>query len=65
MSTELEGQKPHHVSVLRKAAAGAVLIIAAAIAFKIVIGFVSAILWTVVAVAVVVAILWAVKTIVW
>lgn len=64
MSTELEG-RPHHVPVARKAAAGIVLIIAAAIALKLVIGFVTAILWTVVAVAVVVAILWAVKTIVW
>ncbi len=64
MSTELEG-RPRHVPVLRKATAGLVLIIAAAIALKIVIGFVTAILWTVVVVAVVVAVLWAVKTIVW
>ncbi len=64
MHTELE-QPRHHVPVLRKAAAGLVLVIAAAIALKLVIGFVVAILWTVVAVAVVVAVLWAIKTIVW
>jgi hypothetical protein len=64
MSTELEG-RPRHVPVLRKAAAGLVLIIAAVIALKIVIGFVVAILWAVVAVAVVAAVLWAIKTIVW
>jgi hypothetical protein len=51
--------------VLRKAAAGIVLIVATVIALKLVIGFVTAILWTVVTVAVVVAILWALKTLVW
>ncbi len=64
MRTELEG-RPHHVPILRKAAAGVVLIVAAVIALKLVIGFVTAILWVVVAVAVVVAVLWAVKTLVW
>ncbi len=64
MRTELE-QQPHHTPVLRKAAAGLVLIVAVALALKLAIGFVIAIFWTVVAVAVVVAILWAVKTIVW
>ncbi len=51
--------------VLRKAAAGLVLIVIAALAVKIVIGFVMAIFWTVVVVAAVLAVLWAVKTLVW
>ena len=42
-----------------------VLIIAAALALKLVIGFVIAIFWTVVVVAVVIALLWALKTIFW
>jgi hypothetical protein len=51
--------------VLRKAAAGLVLIVVAALAVKIVIGFVMAIFWTVVVIAAVLAVLWAVKTLVW
>ena len=42
-----------------------VLIIAVALAAKIVIGLVMAAFWTIVAIAVVVAILWALKTIFW
>lgn len=42
-----------------------VLLLAGALAVKLVIGFVMAIFWTVVAVAVVVAVLWALKTLVW
>ena len=38
---------------------------AAALAVKLAVGFVMAIFWTVVAVAVVVAVLWAIKTLVW
>lgn len=51
--------------VVRKAFAGVVLVLAAALAIKIIIGFVMAIFWTVVVVAAVVAVLWAVKTLVW
>jgi len=51
--------------VLRKAAAGVVLIVVAALAIKIAIGFVMAIFWTVVVIAAVLAVLWAVKTLVW
>ncbi len=51
--------------VLRKAVAGVVLILAAALALKLAIGFVIAIFWTIVAVVVVVAILWALKTLLW
>ncbi len=64
METHLE---PHRSRspVLRRAAAGIVLIVAAALALKLAIGFVIAIFWTVVAVVVVVAILWALKTLLW
>jgi hypothetical protein len=51
--------------VVRKAAAGLVLIVVAALAIKILIGFVTAIFWTVVVIAAVLAVLWAVKTLVW
>ena len=64
MRTELEG-RPHHTPVLRRAAAGAVLVIAAVIAIKLVIGLVTAVLWTVVVAAVVIAVLWALKTLIW
>lgn len=50
---------------MRKAAAGLVLIVAAALILKIVIGFVIAIFWTVVVIAAVLAVIWAVKTLVW
>jgi hypothetical protein len=64
MRTEIEG-RPHHTPVLRKAAAGVVLILAVVIAIKLVVGLVTAVFWTVVAAAVVVAVLWALKTLVW
>lgn len=64
MSTDVE---PHrrHLPVLRKAAAGLVLVVAAAIVLKLVIGFVIAIFWTVVVLAAVAAIIWALKTLIW
>lgn len=68
MRNDLEtspSQSPAHPSIARKAIAGVVLVVAAALAIKIVIGFVMAIFWTVVIVAVVIAILWAIKTLVW
>jgi hypothetical protein len=64
MRTELEGRRAH-TPVLRKAAAGAVLVVAVVIAIKLVVGLVTAVLWTVVAAAVVIAVLWALKTLVW
>jgi hypothetical protein len=64
MNTNLEA-RPERTPILRKALAGVVLIVAAALAVKIVIGFVMAIFWTVVAVAVAIAIIWALKTLVW
>lgn len=42
-----------------------VLILVAALAVKILVGFVMAIFWTIVAVAAVLAVLWALKTLIW
>ncbi|MFL5823834.1 MAG: hypothetical protein ACJ764_10375 [Solirubrobacteraceae bacterium] len=64
MSNDLEAQHSHS-PVMRKVGAGAVLVIAAALAIKLAVGFIAAIFWTVVGVALVVAILWALKTIFW
>lgn len=51
--------------MVRRAFAGLVLVLAAVVAVKLVIGFVAAIFWTIVTVAVVVAVLWAIKQLVW
>jgi hypothetical protein len=64
MAKELEA-RPNHTPVLKKAGAGVVLVVVAAIAIKVVIGVVMAVFWTIVAVAAVVAVLWALKTLVW
>ena len=64
MQTQVEPSRSRP-PVVRKAAAGLVLIVVAALAVKIVIGFVMAIFWTVVVIAAVLAVLWAVKTLVW
>jgi hypothetical protein len=64
MQTQLEPSRSRP-PVLRKAAAGVVLVLAVALALKLAIGFVIAIFWTIVTVAVVVAILWALKTLIW
>jgi hypothetical protein len=64
MNTQIEPTRSRP-PVLRRAAAGLVLILAAVIAIKLVIGFVAAAFWTIVTVAVVVAVLWAVKQLVW
>ena len=64
MDSQLEASRTR-TPVVRKAAAGLVLIVVAALAIKIVIGFVMAIFWTVVVIAAVLAVLWAVKTLVW
>lgn len=61
---ELEA-RPHHTPILRKAIAGVVLIVAVALALKLVIGFVVWLFGLVVIVAVVGAILWALKTLFW
>ncbi len=64
MNTQIEPTRSRP-PIVRRAAAGLVLVLAAALAVKIVIGFVAAAFWTIVAVAVVVAVLWAVKELVW
>ena len=64
MESELEAPR-HHVPILRRVFAGAVLIIAVALILKLAIGFVIAIFWGVVAVAIVIAVLWALKTLLW
>jgi len=64
MRTELEAS-PSRPPLLRRAFAGVILIAAAALALKIVIGLVMTIFWIAVGLAVVVAVLWALKTLVW
>jgi hypothetical protein len=64
MNTQIEPTRSRP-PVLRRAAAGLVLLLAAVIAIKLVVGFVTAAFWTIVTVAVVVAVLWAVKQLVW
>lgn len=64
MQTQIEPTRAR-TPVVRKAFAGLVLIVVAALAIKLVIGFVMAIFWTVIVVAAVLAVLWAVKTLVW
>ena len=65
MRTEVEAQPAAHKPVLRRVLAGVVLIVAAALVIKLAIGFVMAIFWTIVGVALVLAILWALKTLLW
>ena len=64
MQQEVEAPR-HHVPILRRVFAGAVLIIAVALILKLAIGFVIAIFWGVVAVAIVIAVIWALKTLLW
>lgn len=59
---EIESQRP---SLLRRLLAFVVLLAAAALALKVIIGFVMAIFWVVVGIVVLGAVLWAVKTLVW
>lgn len=65
MSNELETQPNRSPSVARKALAGVVLVVVAALAVKVVIGIITSVFWIIVGVAAVVAVLWALKTIVW
>jgi hypothetical protein len=64
MHSELEATRARP-PILKRVFAAVVLVVAAALALKIVIGMVMAIFWTVVVIAVVIAILWALKTLVW
>ena len=49
--------------IVKRAVAGVVLVVAAALIIKLAIGFVMAIFWTVVVIAAIIAVLWALKTI--
>ncbi len=64
MESEVEAPR-HHVPVLRRVFAGAVLVIAVALALKFIIGFIITIFWVVFGVALLMAILWALKTLFW
>lgn len=62
MKSNLEARQPR-TPIVRRAAAGLVLIAAVALAIHFVIGLIMTIFWVVVAVAAVLAVLWAIKTI--
>jgi hypothetical protein len=62
MRTDLEAP-PSRTPIVKRAAAGLVLVAVAALAIHFVIGLIMTIFWIVVAVAAVVAVLWALKTI--
>ncbi len=64
MTTELEPQGPRS-PVLRKAAAGLVLVAAVALVVHFFVGLIITIFWIAVVLAAVVAVLWALKTLVW
>jgi hypothetical protein len=64
MRSDLEASRTR-TPIVRKAAAGLVLVVAAALAIWIVVGIIKTILFVAVGLAVVVAVLWALKTIVW
>lgn len=62
MDTQIEASRSKP-PVLKRAVAGVVLVVAAALIIKLAIGFVMAIFWTVVVIAAIIAVLWALKTI--
>jgi hypothetical protein len=63
MNSSIQGyDKPEKPSLVKKGVAGLILVIAAAFALKVVIGFVMGIFWIIVAVAVIAAVAWAAKT---
>ena len=62
MRTELDA-RPARTPIVRRAAAGLVLVAAVALAIHFVIGLIMTIFWVVVAVAAVLAVIWALKTI--
>jgi UPF0716 family protein affecting phage T7 exclusion len=65
MQTQVEAHRSHKPAVVRKAVAGLVLVVAAVLALKLIIGFVTWLFGTIVIIAIVGAILWAIKTLVW
>jgi hypothetical protein len=64
MASDLEHTRSRP-PVVKKAVAGIVLVVVAALVLKALIGFVIAIFWVAVVVAVIAAVLWALKTIIW
>jgi hypothetical protein len=62
MSQDLEAARSHP-PILRRAAAGLILIAVAALAVHFVIGLIMAVFWIVVAIAAVAAVIWAVRNI--
>jgi hypothetical protein len=54
--------QPEKPSLVKKGVAGLVLVVIAALALKVVIGFVIGIFWVVVAIAAIIAVAWAAKT---
>ncbi len=65
MRSDIEAQPEARTPVVKKALAGVVLIVVAALAVKVVIGLIMSVFWIVVGLAAVIAVLWALKTIVW
>jgi uncharacterized membrane protein len=61
-SRQLEN-RPERTPVLRKAAAGLVLLAVAALVIHLAVGLIMAVFWVVVALVAVVAVLWALNTI--
>jgi hypothetical protein len=64
MKTELQAH-PSRPPILRRAAAGVVLILAGALAISLVVAFVKAIFVTVLVIVGVIGVLWALKTLLW
>ena len=62
MSNELEQRRTGH-SLMRKGAAGVVLIVAAVIAIHLLIGLVMTVVYVALAIAVIVAVVWALNAI--
>jgi hypothetical protein len=62
MRTDIEAQ-PARTPIVKRAAAGLILVAVAALAIHFVIGLIMTIFWIVVAVAAVLAVIWALKTI--
>ncbi|MGI8559115.1 MAG: hypothetical protein ACR2ND_12570 [Solirubrobacteraceae bacterium] len=62
MQTNLEA-RPARTPIVKRAAAGLILVAVAALAIHFVIGLIMTVFWLVVAVAAVVAVIWALKTI--
>lgn len=63
MRRDIEAASQSHPSILRRAAAGLVLIAVAALAIHFAIGLIMTVFWIVVVIAAVAAVLWALRNI--